>query len=336
MTDPTTPVTTKDMTMQAITHRSYGTADVVELQDVDTPAVGPADVLVAVRAASLNYADWHRLTGTPYLIRLQSGLRRPERTILGSDAAGIVEAVGSNVARFAPGDAVFGRRAGGMLAEYASVPETQLVHKPANVTFEQAAAVGVAAFTALQGLRDKGHVQPGDRVLIKGASGGVGTFAVQIAKSFGAHVTAVCSTPNVDTVRAIGADEVIDYTRQDLIEGGQRYDVMLDIAGNQSLSECRRLLQRDGIYVLVGGPKGRWLGPIPRLIRALLLSLVVSQTLTSFTSHETAEDLRVLRDLIAAGTVTPVIDRTYERSEAADALRYLGDGHARGKIIVSM
>lgn len=322
--------------MKAITYHTYGPPDVLELQEIDTPAVGPDDVLVAVRAASLNYADWHYLTATPHLMRLVAGLRKPKRTILGSDVAGIVEAVGSNVAQFAPGDAVFGRCNGGALAELACAPETQLVHKPANVTFAQAAATGVAAFTALQGLRDKGRVEPGQRVLIKGASGGVGTFAVQIAKSFGAHVTAVCSTPNVDTVRSIGADEVIDYTRHDLTHAGQRYDLMLDIAGDQSLSDCRSVLQPNGTYVLVGGPKGRWLGPIPRLIHALVLSRVVSQTLTSFTAQHTAEDLRVLRDLLEAEAVTPVIDRIYEFSEAADALRYLGDGHARGKIIVSM
>lgn len=336
MTTTATPATTQENTMKALTYHTYGTPDVLELHDVDTPTVGPDDVLVRVHAASVNPVDWHYLTGTPYIVRLVAGLRAPRRTIPGSDLAGTVDAVGANVTRFRPGDEVFGWRGGGTIAEYAAVPADQLVSKPPNVTFEQAAGAGVAAFTALQGLRDKGQLQSGHKVLINGASGGVGTFAVQIAKAFGAHVTAVCSTRNTDIARSIGADEVIDYTKEDFIQGGQRYDLLFDIAANRSLSACRSVLTSNGVVVLVGGGKNPWVGPLPQLVKALLQSKLSSQRFVLFIAKETNDDLVVLRDLLEAEKVTTVIDRAYGLSDAREAFRYLEEGHAQGKIVITM
>jgi NADPH:quinone reductase-like Zn-dependent oxidoreductase len=324
--------------MKALVYERYGPPDVLELREVDKPVVGDDEVLVRVHATSVNPVDWHTMTGTPYLVRLESGLRKPKREVLGVDFAGTVEAVGRNVQRFQPGDEVFGAR-DGAFAEYVCVREDRAVAlKPANVTFEQAAAVPVAALSALQGLRDKGQIQQGQKVLINGGSGGVGTFAVQIAKSFGAEVTGVCSTRNVDTVRSIGADHVIDYTQEDFAQGGHRYDLILDIAGNRSWSDYRRVLDEKATVVVVGGPKkGRWIGPLSQVVKLRLSSLGGSRRVVApFLAKVNKEDLVVLQELLEAGTVTPVIDRQYELSELREALRYLGEGHAQGKVVVTV
>ncbi|MEE9297843.1 MAG: NAD(P)-dependent alcohol dehydrogenase [Acidimicrobiia bacterium] len=322
--------------MKAIVQYRYGAPDhVLELQDVDKPAVKDDEVLVRVHAASVNPADWHLMTGRPYLIRLQAGLLKPKRNIPGTDVAGLVEAVGRNVMQFQPGDEVFGG-CSGAYAEYVCASEDRVVLKPANLTFEQAAAVPIAAITALQGLRDKGQIQPGHRVLINGASGGVGTFAVQIAKSFGAEVTGLCSTRNVDMVRSIGADRVIDYTQEDFTQKGQRYDLMLDAVGNRSLLDCRRVLNPKGVYVSVGAKMGDWIGPLTHVFKVLLGSLVGSQKMVPMLAKTTKQDLVVLQELLEAGDVTPVIDRRYELSEVAEALRYQGEGHAKGKTVITV
>ncbi len=322
--------------MKAIVRCDYGSPDVLKLEDVEKPVPGDDQLLVRVRAAALNPLDWHYLRGTPYVARMEMGLRRPKVTRLGVDFAGTVESVGRNVTQFKPGDEVFGGRTGA-LAQYVSVREDRaVVPKPANLTFEQAAAVPVAAITALQALRDKGKLQPGQKVLVNGASGGVGTFAVQIAKSLGADVTAVCSTKNVDMVRSIGADRVIDYTREDFTRGGQRYDLILDNVGNHSLSQCRRALNPRGKYIMVGGPSGRWIDPLPRAFNAFVLSRFVSQDMGMFLAELNKKDLTVLRDLMQDGKVTPLIDRRYRLSEVPEAIRYLEQGHARGKVVVTL
>ena len=323
--------------MRAIVRDTYGSPDVLELQEIDKPDVTEDELLVRVRAASVNPVDWHSLTGTPYIVHLQDGLRTPKSNRLGVDFAGQVEAVGTNVTQFRPGDEVFGAR-NGAFAEYVCVREDRaVVPKPANLTFEQAAAVPIAALTALQGLRDKGHLQPGQKVLINGASGGVGTFAVQIAKALGAEVTGVCSTRNVDLVRSLGADHVIDYTQEDFTRSDQRYDLMLDIAGSKSWSECRRILNPQAILVIVGGPKtNRLIGPVSHLVKVRLAALRSSQKVVFFLAKMNKADMVVLRELLEAGEVTPVIDRRYELSEIADALRYLGEGHAQAKIVVTV
>ena len=323
--------------MKALVHDTYGPPDVLELREVDRPAVTDDDVLVRVRAFSVNPVEWHTLTGTPYAARLQVGLLRPKRKVLGVDFAGTVEAVGKNVTQFRQGDEVFGGRSGAF-AEFVAVPEGRAVlRKPANLSFEQAAAVPVAAITALQGLRDRGKIRPGYKVLINGASGGVGTFAVQIAKALGADVTGVCSTRNVEIVRSIGADRVVDYTREDFTRNGQRYDLMLDIAGNRSWSEYKRVLDPNATLVVVGGPKAnRWIGPLGGLAKLRLAALRSGQKVTFFLAAINKADLLVLQELLEAGTVTPVIDRRYELGEAADAFRYLGDGHAQGKVVVTV
>jgi len=323
--------------MKALVYDKYGLPDVLELREIDKPVVTDDDVLVRVHASSVNPLDWHTLTGTPYIARMQAGLLKPKREVLGVDFAGTVEAVGRSVKQFQPGDEVFGGRSGAF-AEYVCVPEDRaVVLKPANLTFEQAAAVPVAAVTALQGLRDKGQIQPGQKVLINGASGGVGTFAVQIAKSFGAEVTGVCSTRNVDLVRSIGADHVIDYTQEDFTLREQRYDLMLDIAGNRSWSDCRRVLDHKATLVVVGGPKtNRWIGPLSHLVNVRLASLGGSRRVVPFLAKINKEDLVVLQELLEAGTVTPVIDRRYTLSEVPEALEYLGDGHAQGKVVITV
>jgi len=322
-------------TMKAIIHHKYGSPDVLELKDIDKPVVDDDTVLVRVRAASVNAFDWHIMRGLPYFVRMEAGLRKPKRSVAGVDVAGHVEAVGKNVTQFQPGDEVFGQR-GGAFAEYVCAGENNFVLKPANLTFEQAAAVPMAGFTALQGLRDKGQLQPGQRVLINGAAGGVGTFAVQIAKAFGADVTGVCSTRNVDMARSIGADQVMDYTREDFTRSGQRYDLTLDIAGNRSLSDCRRVMAPNGILVLVGG-EGRRMGPIlARLLAAVVWSRFASQKMLPFLAQRNKEDLIILKELIEAGKVTPVIDRTYPLSETPEAIRYLEEGHARGKVVITV
>jgi len=322
--------------MKAITYHRYGSPDVLELQEVDKPIVNDEEVLVRVRAASVNPRDWHIMRGLPYIVRPQ--LRKLKKSgVLGSDVAGQVEAVGKDVTRFRPGDEVFAHVLTGGFAEYTCVPEEFLGLKPANLTFEQAAAVPLAALTALQGLRDHGRIQSGQKVLIIGASGGVGTFAVQIAKWFGAHVTGVCSTRNVDMVRSIGADHVIDYTREDFTQSGQKYDLTLQLAGTRSPSECRRALTPKGTLLLSSGESsGRWIGPLGRIIKAVLLSPFVSQRLAPFEAKRSKEDMQVLKELIDAGTVMPVIDRTYSLSDVPDAIRYLEEGHARGKVIITV
>ena len=322
--------------MKAIIHETYGSPDVLELADVDMPVAADDGVLVRVRTASANPLDWHFLRGEPYVMRAQFGLRLPKRTNVGNDVAGVVEAVGKAVSRFKPGDEVFGD-VNGSFAEYVAAPEELLASKPANLTFEQAAAVPLAAVTALQGLRDKGGIRAGQRVLIIGASGGVGTFAVQIAKTFDAHVTGVCSTRNVDMVRSIGADRVVDYTREDYASGPERFDVIFQLAGTASPNACRRALTPKGTLLLSSGESsGRWIGPMTRIVAALVESPFVGQRLVPFIAKRSADDLRVVKGLIEAGKVTPVIDRTYPLAEAADAIRYVETGHTQGKVVVTV
>jgi len=321
--------------MKAIVQTRYGSPDVLQLKDVDEPAVGDDQVLIRVQAAAVNIGDWHLLRGVPYVIRLVAGLRRPRREIPGLDIAGQVESVGQNVRQFRPGDEVFGW-CKGAFAEYACAAENDLLPKPANLTPEESAAVGDSAFTALAAVRDQGQVQPGHEVLINGASGGVGTFAVQIAKSFGANVTGVCSTRNLDTVRSLGADQLIDYTTEDFAQTGHRYDVMLDLVGTRSLSDCRRALTPRGTYVVVGvKDMGRWLG-LGRQIKALSLSPFVRQRMRVFVVRHNSDDLAVLKQLVEAGKVAPVIDRRFPLSDVPDALQYQGEGHARGKIVIAV
>jgi NADPH:quinone reductase-like Zn-dependent oxidoreductase len=320
--------------MKAIVCRNYGSPDVLKYDEIQKPTPADDEVLIKVHAAAVNPAD-RVFEGSSYLVRIMTGLRKPKNTRIGSDVSGQVEAVGRNVTQFKPGDQVFGS-CRGAFAEYVCTSESALVVKPANVTFEQAASVPIAAFTALQGLRDKGHIQPGQQVLINGAAGGVGTFAVQIAKSFGAVVTGVCSTRNVDMVRSIGADRVIDYTQQDFTKGAQRYDLILDNVGNHSPSACRRVLNPNGICVLVGGSGGKVWIILLRALKALVLSRFVSQTFVMFIAKRSKEDLTIMHDLMQAGKVTPVIDRRYKLSEVPDAIRYLQQGHARGKIVITL
>lgn len=336
--EPPPPARGSGEFMQAIVYHDYGPPDVLRLEEIEKLLPNDNQVLIKVRAAAANPLDWHYVRGTPYLLRLDNGLRKPKDTRVGVDVAGQVEAVGKDVTQFKPGDEVFGV-GGGAFAEYVRASENRVVLKPANLTFEQAAAVPVAAITALQGLRDKGKVQPGQRVLINGASGGVGTFAVQIAKSFGADVTGVCSTRNVDMVRSLGADHVIDYTKEDFTQGEQRYDLILDNVGTQPLSGFRRVLSPEGTLVMIGGGgpnEGRWIGPMGRPIKALMLSPFVSQELVMLLADINKDDLGVLKELIETKKVTPVIDRTYTLSEVPEAIRYLEQGHARGKVVITL
>jgi NADPH:quinone reductase-like Zn-dependent oxidoreductase len=321
--------------MRAAVRDRYGSPDAVELQEIDKPDLADDGVLVRVRAASINPADWYAMMGRPSLFRAQMGLIKPKERVLGADFAGTVEALGKEVTGFRAGDEVFGARTGA-LAEYVCV-RNAVALKPANLTFEEAAAVPVAALTALQGLRDKGQLQPGQKVLINGASGGVGTFAIQIAKAFGAEVTGVCSTRNVDTVRSLGADHVVDYTREDFTRSDERYDLMLDVAGSRSWSECKRVLNTQATVVIVGAPKGnRLIGPLSHIVKFRLAALRSSQKVVFFLARMNKADTVVLRELLEAGKVTPVIDRRYDLSEIADALRYLGEGHAQGKIVITV
>ena len=322
--------------MRAIVQRCYGSPEVLESADVDRPAVGDDDVLVRVRAASVHPGDYFLMTGEPYVVRLAFGLRRPRHPIPGRDLAGVVAAVGKDVADLQPGDEVFGWSTTGTLAEYACVPADQLVRTPANLSAGQAAAVPTSGLTALQALRDIAHVQPGQAVLITGASGGVGTFAVQIAKALGAEVTGVCSTRNVELVRSVGADHVIDYTRTDFTRTGLRYDVIFDSVEAQSLSEVRRALTPTGTLIPNSGRGGRWVGPLGRIVKARARSLFTRQTLRPFTSVGKRQDLLDLAELLEAAQLTPVIDRTYPLSEAAEALRYVGAGHTRGKVVITV
>jgi NADPH:quinone reductase-like Zn-dependent oxidoreductase len=324
--------------MKAIVQHGYGGPEVLRLDDVDKPAVGDGDVLVRVRAASVNALDWHFMRGEPRIMRISSGLRKPNQVSVGVDFAGTVDSVGRNVTQFTPGDAVFGGRSGAF-AEYLSVPDDkQIGHKPANVTFEEAAAVPVAAITALQAIRDGGHVESGQSVLINGAGGGVGTFAVQIAKSFGVRVTGVTSTTNLEMVSEIGADEVIDYVKQDFTRSDKRYDLIIDIAGNRSWSECKRVLHPNSTFVVVGGlSKKPWLGPIGHSAALSVNSFRASQRVVPlFLAKLSKDDLVVLQGLLESGKVKPVIDRTYSLGETTEAIRYLEQGHARGKVVITV
>ena len=326
--------------MKAMVNMKYGPPDVLELAEVERPTPKDDEVLLKVHAASVNPADWHLLRGDPYIARLQLGLRYPKTRVLGCDVAGRVEAVGRNVKMLNPGDDVFGSpfmHGFGAFAECVCVPEDLLAPKPATLSFEEAAAVPLAASTALQGLRDHGGIEPGQKVLIVGASGGVGTFAVQIAKSFDAEVTGVCSTRNVELVRSLGADRVLDYTQEDFARSGQKYDLIFQLAGTRAPSDCRRALTSRGTLVQISGESdGRWIGPVDRIVKALVLSPFVSQKMASFTVKPNREDLRVLTQLIEDGKLTPVIDRTYPLSETPEAIRYLENGHARGKVVIRM
>jgi len=322
--------------MQAIVGEEYGGPEVLELRDVDVPALHPDGVLVRVRASSVNPYDWHVMRGLPRLVRLSEGSSRPKQPIRGVDVAGVVEAVGENVTAFRPGDEVFGAKAGA-LAEYVCAgPKNVLAAKPAGLTFEQAAAIPLAGVTALQALRDKGRLEAGQRVLVNGAAGGVGTFAVQIAKALGADVTGVCSTRNVDLVTSIGADRVLDYAEVDFARSDERYDLVLDNVGNRSLSDLRRALTPHGALVVVGGGGGNWIGPMMLPLRAAMLSPFVGQRLLPLLAKHTQDDLLVLKELAETGKIVPVIDRTYPLAEAAEAIRYLETGHARGKVVVAV
>jgi NADPH:quinone reductase-like Zn-dependent oxidoreductase len=321
--------------MRAIVVSKYGTPDVLALGETDRPIPGNEDVLVRVQAAGASVGDHHVVTGKPYLIRLSpyGGLPGPRNRVPGTAMAGVVEAVGASVTMFRPGDEVYGEALSGAFAEYVAVPAKRIAYKPKNLSFEEAAAVPWGV-TALQGLRDVGRLEAGQRVLINGASGGVGTWAVQIAKALGATVTAVCSTRNVELVRALGADEVIDYTKQDFVLGGARFDVMLDAVGNRSLSDCRQVLLREGTYVACSGGGGDWAGPLFALGGMLLTSLFTRQKLKSFIASPNQKDLDVLRELVEAGKAKPVIERRYRLAEAADALRHVGEGHTRGQLVI--
>jgi NADPH:quinone reductase-like Zn-dependent oxidoreductase len=323
--------------MKAVVYRCYGSPEVLKVEDVEKPTPTENQVLVKVHAASVNPYDWHFMRGKPYVMRLDAGVGAPKVSRFGVDYAGTVEAVGPDVKGLKPGDPVFGARTGAF-AEYVTVREDRMVVPiPANVTFEQAASIPIAGVTALQALRDKGQVHPGQKVLINGASGGVGTFAVQIAKSFGADVTGVCSTRNVDMVRSLGADHVIDYTKEDYTKGEQRYDLILDMVSSHSLLENRRVMNPDGIFVIIGGPsEGDFLGPMTIPIKALFLSPFVSQQMGMMLADSTQEDLAFIAELIENGKVTPVIDRRYRLEEVAEAVAYVEEGHARGKVIISV
>jgi NADPH:quinone reductase-like Zn-dependent oxidoreductase len=321
--------------MKAIVQDRYGDLDVLDFKDIDKPVPTDNQVLVRVHAAAVGKGDWLTVRGLPYVARLRYGLPKPKHRVPGFDVAGRVEAVSSNVTRLHPGDAVFGW-CEGSFAEYASVPEDQLAPKPANLSFEQAAAVPISGFAALQALRDTGGVQPGQQVVIIGASGGVGSFAVQLAKAFGAEVTGVCSTKSAALVRSIGADHVIDYTQQDFTRTGRRYDLILEMAGNRSLADLRRALTPKGTLVLVGGSGGRWFMGTGRTLRAVLMSPFVGQRLRSFFSKPRGADLVVLQELLEAGKITPVIDRTFPLSETPEAIRYVGERSTQGKTVITV
>jgi NADPH:quinone reductase-like Zn-dependent oxidoreductase len=322
--------------MRAIVQDRYGSSDVLELRDIDRPLLGDNDVLVKVHAAGLDRGVWHVMTGLPYLIRLLGfGFRTPNVRVRGRELAGVVEAVGTNVTQFQPGDEVYGT-ADGSFAEYACTREDMLAPKPANLDFAASAVTPISGSTALQALR-LGEVRSGQRVLVIGAAGGVGTYAVQLAKAFGAEVTGVCSTTKLDLVRSIGADDVIDYTREDFAKRVRRYDLIIDTAGNRSLSHLRRSLNASGTLVIVGGETGgKWLGGFDRSLRAPWVSLFVGQRLCALASKEDSVNLRALTEYLEAGTVKPVIDRTFPLSEVSKAIRYLEDGHPRGKVVITM
>ena len=325
-------------TMKAITYCDYGSPDVLRVEEIEKPTPTDDQVLIRVRAASINPYDWHFLEGTPYVMRLESGLRKPKKRQLGVDYAGVVEAVGKRVTELKPGDEVFGGKQGA-LAEYVCARANRAVRKPPGVSFEQAASLPIAATTALQGLRDSGKLKPGQDVLINGASGGVGTFAVQLGKDFGAHVTAICSTRNMELVRSLGAEQVVDYTKEDFTNSPKRYDLILDNVGTQPLTSFRRVLKPNGICVLIGGggpDEGRWIGPLSRPLKAKLMSPFMSQNFAMMLADINPKDLSILANLVQTGKVRPVIDRTYKLAEIPEAIRYLEKGHARGKVIITI
>ncbi|GAA3573611.1 NAD(P)-dependent alcohol dehydrogenase [Nonomuraea rosea] len=330
-------------TMKAVRFYAYGPPEVLQVEDADVPAVGDDDVLIRVRAAAVNPLDWHGMRGAPYFARLQMGLSRPKVNALGNDVAGCVEAVGKNVTEFRPGDEVYGgsgvplKARSASFAEYAVFPQDAMIlKKPAGLTFEQAAAVSQGAISALQGLRDKGRVRPGHKVLINGAAGGVGTMAVQIAKALGAEVTGVCSTPNVELVRSLGADHVIDYTKQDYTRTGKRYDIVFDLVANRTITENRRVLARKGVFVEAAPFEGLWLGPVIGMLKVVLLSLVVPQRLLFFLARARKADLAALGELIESGRIRPVIDRTYPLDRISEAVGYVERGHAKGKVVITV
>ncbi len=320
--------------MKAVIHESYGQPEVLKIMEVEKPQVPDDGVLVRVHASSVNIAEWYGMTGLLIGRLIGNGLFKPKDTRLGADFSGVVEAVGKDVADFKPGDEVFGGRSGAF-AEYVTVKKA-IVHKPANITFEEAASVPTAGITALQGLRDHGRIQPGQKVLINGASGGVGTFAVQIAKALGAEVTAVCSTQNVEHARSLGADHVIDYTKQDFTRNGQKYDLLFNINGGRSWSEYKRALKPDATFVLVGGPKMPVVGPLGLLIKIRIAMLGSSQKFAFFIAQFNREDMLVLKNLLETGKVKPFVEKAYPMTRIADAMRHLGTGHARGKIVITM
>jgi len=321
--------------MKAIVYDRYGSPDILRYEEIARPTPGDGEVLIRVRATSVNPYDWHLMRGTPYGLRLMTGLRKPKSRQLGVDVAGEVEEVGSGITELQPGDAVFGA-CKAAFAEYVCTPESSLVLKPVNVTFEQAGCAAIAGFTAMQGLRDKARLQPGQKILINGASGGVGTFAVQIAKWMGAEVTGVCSTRNVEMVRSIGADHVVNYTQENFTRNGRRYDVVFDCIGNHSLLACRRALTPAGVCVMPGGKSGRWVAPMPRFIAAPILSRFSSRKVVPVMAKWSKGDLTLIGKLIATEKITPVMDRSYPLREIPEAIRYLEEGHARGKVIVTV
>ncbi|MCJ7672339.1 MAG: NAD(P)-dependent alcohol dehydrogenase [Acidimicrobiia bacterium] len=322
--------------MQAIVQDRYGSTDVLRLDDIDVPEPGTGAVLIRVRAAGVDRGVWHLMTGEPYLARLAFGLRRPRNRVPGMDVAGVVERIGAGVTGFAVGEAVFGIGKG-TYAEFAVAPAKKLAHVPEGLSFEHAAAVPISGLTALQAVRDVGTVQPGQSVLVIGASGGVGTYAVEIATAAGAEVTGVCSTAKMDLVRSIGAAHVVDYTQDDVVELGKRYDVVIDIAGNRTLRQLRRMLAPKGTLVIVGGEAGGcWLGGIERNLRAALWSPFIGQRMRAFISRERGEDIERLAEMIAAGEVRPIVERTFPLADAAAAIRQLEDGNARGKVVITV
>lgn len=320
--------------MKAILYHSFGSPEVLKLADVEKPALTEESVLVRVHASSVNPAEWYAMTGL-LIARTQNGLFKPKDPRIGTDFSGVVEAVGNQVTHLKPGDEVYGGRSGAF-AEFVTV-KNAVVRKPANISFEEAAAIPTAAVTALQGLRDHGKIKPGDKVLINGAAGGVGTFAVQIAKAYGAEVTAVCSSKNVDMVRSLGADHVIDYTREDFTQCGRQFDLLLDVSGSRSWREYKRVLKQNARFVIIGAPKGnKALGPLGHIIKLKLATIGASQTVTFFIAQFNRDDLNLLREMTEAGKVKPIVERVYSLNEAADAMRHLGTGHAKGKLVLKI
>ncbi len=339
-TEKQDPIDTDEPHMKAVVYTDYGSPDVLQIREIKKPAPNDDQVLVKVRAVSINPLDWHFIEGRPYIMRgMMGGMRKPKNPRLGVDYSGTVEAVGKNVTQFKPGDEVFGNKIGAFAEYLCPRADRAVAMKPANITFEQAAGIPVAGLTALQGLRDHGKVQPGQKVLINGASGGVGTFAVQIAKNLGAEVTGVCSGRNTEMVQSLGADHVIDYTKEDFTKGNERYDVILDNVGTQPLSGFRRVLKPNGILVMVGGGgpnDGKWIGPMARPIKAMLVSPFTSQKIGMMLAEPSQKDLNLVAEMMESGKVKSVIDRTYPLSQIREAMAYLEQGHARGKVIITV